>query len=72
MLNRKRGTWVNFNAPQHVGAGVTFARVQPGNISTSRAISGQPVVTNGRIGSVSDTVTMTPQTAQAAAEHDQA
>ena len=62
MFARKRGAWMNFNdAPT---GSVRVARIQPGCISTCSEIRNdrQPVLTNGKIASVSDTVTISPQT----------
>lgn len=71
MMNRKRGTWVNYSDSPR--AGVRVARIHPGTISTCIMMSSQrPVLTNGRIGSVSDTVTIEPRTAQVESEPDQA
>jgi hypothetical protein len=72
MFNRKRGAWMNFDdAPR---GSVRVARIQPGCISTSTAVLANvvPVITNGKIGSVNDTVTISPQTAQVASERRQA
>ena len=71
MMNRKRGAWVNYNDSPRGSARV--ARIHPGTISTCVMMSSRhPVLTNGRIGSVSDTVTIEPRTAQVEPEHDQA
>ena len=58
MMNRKRGAWVNYNdAPRDHSL---VARIHPGTISVSTcfALMNEPVLTNGKIGSVSDTVTI--------------
>ena len=71
MMNRKRGTWVNYSDSPRGSARV--ARIHPGTISTCVMMPTQrPVLTNGRIGSVSDTVTIELRTAQVVREHDQA
>jgi hypothetical protein len=70
MSNRKRGAWVNFNDSHRRGMSVV---IHPGSISTSATFFGdrQPVLTNGKIGSISDIVTIEPQTAQADRERGQ-
>ena len=62
MHSRKRGTWVNFNDSARTDAPIT--RIHPGTISTCLVMFSEPVLTNGKIGSVSDTVTIGPQTSQ--------
>jgi hypothetical protein len=72
MFSRKRGTWVNFNdAPR---GSTSIAKMRPGCLSTSAEVRSDrhPVVTNGKIVSVSDKITMTPQNSQVARVHDRA
>jgi hypothetical protein len=69
-MNGRRGTWVNYDDSPRGDARV--ARIHPGTISTCLTMTSQPVLTNGKIGSVSDTVTVEPQTSQAHPERDQA
>lgn len=72
MLNRKRGAWVNFSDSQIKGGHV--AHIHSGCISTSSFACNdiRPVLTNGRIGSVSDLVTVSHQTSQDVPEQGQA
>jgi hypothetical protein len=65
MFNSKRGACMNFNDTQPNG--LRLARIEPGCLSTclTALTNSSPVVTNGKIVSVSDTVTVVPQTAQA-------
>jgi hypothetical protein len=70
MTSRKHGIWVNLSDRPRGDAWV--ARILPGNISTCLVMMSEPVLTNGKIGSISDTVTVEPQTSQAHLEHDQA
>jgi hypothetical protein len=72
MFNLKRGQWMNFNDASQ--GPVRVARIQPGCISTSTGTvpNTAPVLTNGKIGSVNDTVTISPQTAQVEFAHHSA
>lgn len=63
MTNRKRGAILNFAEP--LGRGMRVAHHQTGHISTSNAdpsLISRGVLTNGKIISVSDTVTIAHQT----------
>ena len=72
-MNRKRGTWVNFSdAPQGGSSSFTRVHLGAGSVSTCYYLMNEPVVTNGKIGSVSDVVTAEPQTSPVPFEHDQA
>ena len=67
MLNRKHGAWVNLSDSS--SGSVRVARIQPGCISTSYPTAiNKPVLTNGKIGRVSDTITIEPRTLLAEAE----
>lgn len=73
MMNRKRGAWVSFSdAPQGGSSSITHVHFGAGSVSTCYSFMNEPVLTNGKIGSVSDVVTAEPQTAPVPAEHDQA
>jgi hypothetical protein len=69
-MSRQRGIWVNFGDSSNP---IPIAPIYPGTISTCMAFpnAGQTaVVTNGKIGSISDTVIVSPRTSQALLEHD--
>lgn len=70
MSNRRHGSWMSFSDSQ--GGSLGFARIHPGNLSTCAPMpsSHQPAITNGRIGSVSDITTISPQTAPIAPVRD--
>jgi hypothetical protein len=71
-MNRKRGVWVNFNDAPQGGSSFTHVRLGAGSVSTCFSLMNEPVLTNGKIGSVSDAVTAEPQTSPVPFEHDQA
>jgi len=73
MTSRKRGAWVNFNdAPQGGSSSFTRVHLCAKTISTCFSLLNEPVLTNGKIGSVSDAVTAEPQTSPVQVELDPA
>lgn len=58
-MSRQRGVWVNFGDRS---SGVNVIPMHSGTISTCvTPMFSTPVITNGKIGSISDLVTIAPQ-----------
>jgi hypothetical protein len=77
-MSRKRGMWVNFGDAPARSSSLGSVHLGAGSISTCFALMNEPVLTNGKIGSVSDTVDVTErvivghQTSPTQSERDQA
>jgi hypothetical protein len=73
MPSRKHGMWVNYSdEPAGGSSSVVRVHLGAGTISTCFTLMNEPVLTNGKIGSVSDTVTVEPRTSLTQFEHDPA
>jgi hypothetical protein len=75
MMSRKRGMWVNYSDLPRGESQVARIHLGSDTISTCFTIMNEPVLTNGKIGSVSDTVdavTVEPQTPLTLFARDQA
>jgi hypothetical protein len=75
MTSRKRGVWVDFHNTPKGSSLLSGLNLGAETVSTCFVMMNQPVVTNGKIGSVSatvDSVTVAPRIAQVRAALDQA